>query len=38
MTAGIAIASCVALFRFQIDSAWLVIGGGLIGLLARAIG
>jgi chromate transporter len=38
LTVGIAIASCVTLFRFQINSAWLVVGGGLIGLLARAIG
>lgn len=37
MTVGVAIASCIALFRFQINSAWLVVGGGLIGLLSQLV-
>jgi chromate transporter len=37
LTVGIVIASCVALFRFQLNSAWLVIVGGLIGLFVRLI-
>jgi chromate transporter len=34
-TALIAVASAVALFAFRLNSAWLVLGGGLIGLLAQ---
>jgi chromate transporter len=34
-TALIAVASAAALFAFRLNSAWLVLGGGLIGLLAQ---
>ncbi|WP_019501378.1 chromate transporter [Pseudanabaena sp. PCC 6802] len=37
MTVGIVIASCIALFRFQVNSVWLVVGGGLIGLLSQLV-
>jgi chromate transporter len=32
-TALLAVVAAVLLFRFQINSAWLVLGGGLVGLL-----
>jgi chromate transporter len=35
MTAGLAIASAVLLLRFRVNSAWLVLGGALIGVAAR---
>jgi chromate transporter len=39
---GIAVLSVMAVFRFQINSAWLVLGGGIIGLcthlLTRSLG
>jgi chromate transporter len=31
-TSGLLIASAVLLLRFQVNSAWLVVGGGLVGL------
>lgn len=37
-TAGLAVAAFVVLRRFEPNSAWLVLAGGLIGLAARAIG
>ncbi|HEU5090308.1 MAG TPA: chromate transporter, partial [Roseiflexaceae bacterium] len=33
LTALLAIVAAVLLFRFKLNSAWLVLGGGLIGLL-----
>jgi chromate transporter len=36
LTLGIAAASAVALLRFRINSAWLVLGGGIAGWIARA--
>ena len=33
LTALLAIVSAILLFRFKINSAWLVLGGGLVGLL-----
>jgi chromate transporter len=37
LTIGIAIASAVLLFRYRINSAWLVLGGAAIGIAARFI-
>jgi chromate transporter len=37
LSALMAIASCIAVFRYKINSAWLVIAGGLIGILAQNI-
>jgi chromate transporter len=35
LTALLAIVAAVLLFRFKLNSAWLVLGGGLIALLIR---
>ena len=35
LTAGLAIASAVLLLRFRVNSAWLVLGGAVIGVAAR---
>jgi chromate transporter len=37
VTIGLAIASAVLLFRFRINSAWLVLGGAVIGVAARMV-
>ncbi len=37
LTIGIAVASAVLLFRFRINSAWLVLGGAAIGIAAQLI-
>jgi chromate transporter len=37
LTIGLALIAAILLFRFKINSAWLVLGGGLIALLARAL-
>jgi chromate transporter len=37
VSALVAIASLIVVFRYKINSAWLVMAGGLIGLLARNI-
>jgi chromate transporter len=34
----VALLSVVAVFRLQINSAWLVLGGGVVGVLARLLG
>ena len=34
----ILLASAVALLRFRVSSSWCLLGGGLIGLLGRALG
>jgi chromate transporter len=34
---GLAIISAVLLLRFRINSAWLVLGGAVIGIAARLI-
>jgi chromate transporter len=34
VTIGLAIASAVLLLRFRVNSAWLVLGGAVIGLIA----
>lgn len=36
VTVGLALTSAVLLFRFGLNSAWLVLGGALIGLLTSA--
>ncbi len=35
LTVGLAIASAILLLRFRINSAWLVLGGALIGIAAQ---
>ncbi len=37
LTAGLALASLVLLLRFRVNSVWLVLGGGVSGLLARML-
>jgi len=37
VTAGLAIASAIALLRFRMNSAWLVLLGALAGWLARSL-
>jgi chromate transporter len=36
-TIGLAVISILLLFRFKLNSAWLVLGGGLTGLAASAL-
>lgn len=38
LTALLAIVAALLLFRFKINSAWLVLAGGIIGLIAISIG
>jgi len=37
VTLGLAIVSTVALFRWRLNSVWLILVGGMAGLLARAV-
>jgi chromate transporter len=37
VSASVAIASCIVVFRYKINSAWLVMAGGLIGVLAQIV-
>jgi len=37
LTAALVIASAVLLLRFRINSAWLVLGGAVIGITARLV-
>ncbi|MCS7255892.1 MAG: chromate efflux transporter [Thermomicrobium sp.] len=37
LTAALALVSLVLLLRFRVNSAWLVLGGGVIGFLARLL-
>lgn len=38
LTALLAVAAAVALFRFQVNSAWLVLAGGVVGVVAGMVG
>jgi chromate transporter len=38
LTVGLAIASAILVFRFKVNSAWLVLGGAVIGLLRQLLG
>jgi len=33
ITIGLAVLSAILLIRYRLNSAWLVLGGGIIGLL-----
>jgi len=35
LTLGLAVVAAVAVFRFKLNSAWLVLGGALVGLVAQ---
>jgi chromate transporter len=37
LTAGLAIVGAVLLVRFRINSAWLVLGGAIVGVAARML-
>ena len=37
-TVGLAILSAIAVFRFKLNSAWLVLAGGAIGVLFKILG
>jgi chromate transporter len=37
LTAGLAVASLIALLRFRVNSAWLVLTGAMVGLIASAV-
>jgi chromate transporter len=37
LTAGLGIASAVLLLRFRVNSAWLVLGGAVIGIAVRLV-
>jgi len=38
LSAALALAAGLLLIRFRINSAWLVLGGGVVGLVASALG
>jgi chromate transporter len=38
LTAGLAVLSLIAVFRFKVNSAWLVLAGALAGFAIRALG
>jgi chromate transporter len=37
LSAGLAVASAALLLRFRINSAWLVLGGAIVGIVARLV-
>ena len=37
VTVGLAIAGAILLLRFRINSAWLVLGGALVGIASQFI-
>jgi chromate transporter len=38
LTVGLALAAAVVLFRFRINATWLILAGGLVGLLRYVLG
>ena len=38
LTVSVAIVSAIAVFRFRVNSAWLVLAGAIVGLVVRGIG
>lgn len=38
LTLGLAVVSGFVLFRFRINSAWIILGGGIIGLVWKLVG
>jgi chromate transporter len=38
ITVVMAILSCIAVFRFKLNSAWIVLGGALLGLVIHLVG
>jgi chromate transporter len=37
LTLGVALAAAILLFRFRVNSAWLVAGGAAVGWLIHAL-
>ncbi len=37
LTAGLALLAAILLIRFKVNSAWLVIGGGVVGVVSRLL-
>jgi chromate transporter len=37
ITVGLAIVSAAALFRWRVNSAWLILGGALVGIVVFLI-
>ena len=37
LTIGLAVAALVLLIRFKINATWLIVAGGVIGLIATAL-
>ena len=37
ITVGLALVAALLLIRYKINSAWLVLGGGVLGLLAQQV-
>ena len=38
VTVGLALLSALVIFRYNLNSAWVIIGGGVLGWLAHSIG
>lgn len=38
LTIGLALLSAIAVFRFKVNSAWLVLGGALVGFITQVVG
>jgi len=38
VTVAVGLVATVLVFRLRLNSAWLVLGGGLVGLAAKALG
>jgi chromate transporter len=37
VTVGLAVLGAIAVFRLQMNSAWIVLAGGLVGFIARQL-